>query len=537
MKYCLICERNYEDDVQVCQMDGATLKILGSRQDRYLGKLIKGRYKVLKKLGEGGMGTVYLAEQMSIGRKVALKLLQGNYATDDEFIARFRREARLAASLNHPNIVTVYDFDQSDDESLFIAMEYLDGGKLSDIIRGDGPLSIGRAARLGLQIAEGLEAAHRAGVIHRDIKPDNIMVMGEVGIETIKLMDFGIARLRDSGAASRLTRADVIMGTPAYMAPEQAEGAEVSEQTDIYALGIVLYEMLSGSVPFKASTPSAVLVKQIQEAPVPLRKLRREIPASIERVVMRALEKKPQKRQRDMREVVQGLQKVDVGRVEEAPAGKTVVETLILPRKGVEKLQRLKKPFLWAGGVLAIVLTLMAFWFFGASGSKSSDVKKIVSLGIQGKRQLIVGEKTVLRVGARLSDGSETDVVKNLDWHSSDDSVVAVSGDGQVVARKDGFADVTVRHEGVTSPPLTLMVRGESRSAEADAATVANKVQEHIKTARSYRDRGEYSSALAELAKAKSLDPADKTIRTELEGTKSACLTERSIGTTSASCE
>ena len=158
-------------------------------------------------------------------------------------------------------------------------------------------------------------------------------------------------------------------------------------------------------------------------------------------------------------------------------------------------------------------MALIVFWFFGASGSKNADVKKIVSLGIQGKRQLNVGEKTVLRVGGRLSDGSETDVVKNLDWHSSDDSVVAVSGDGQVEARKDGFADITVRHEKLVSPPLTLVVRGESRSTEADAARVATKVQEHIKTAGSHRDRGEYSTALAELAKAKSLDPSNKAYR------------------------
>src|SRR4029077_18502477 len=190
---------------------------------------IRGRYQVLSKLGEGGMGTVYLAEQMSVGRKVALKVLQGNYATDDEFIGRFRREARLAASLNHRNIVTVYDFDQSDDGSLFIAMEYLDGKRLSEVIRREGPLEITRAFRLGIQIAEGLEAAHRAGVIHRDIKPDNIMVVGDKDGEEVKLMDFGIARLRDNGTMMKLTRSGMIMGTPAYMAPEQAEGTEVSD--------------------------------------------------------------------------------------------------------------------------------------------------------------------------------------------------------------------------------------------------------------------------------------------------------------------
>ena len=191
---------------------------------------------------------------------------------------------------------------------------------------------------------------------------------------------------------------------------------------------------------------------------------------------------------------------------------------------------------LYAGGAVAIVigLAIMGFWFFGPSGSKDADVKKIVSLGIQGKRQLNVGEKSVLRVGGRFSDGGETDVTRNLDWHSSDDSVVAVSGDGQVEARKDGFADITVRYEGIASPPLTLVVRGESRSTEAE---VANKIQEHIKTAGSYRDRGEYSIALAELAKAKSLDAANKVIQAELESTKKACLAEQRIVLTNLRCE
>jgi serine/threonine protein kinase len=257
------------------------------------------------------MGTVYLAEQVSVGRKVAIKFLLGNYATDDAFISRFRREARLAASLNHRNIVILYDFDQANDGTLFIVMEYLSGQKLSDVIRRDGPLEIGRATRLGLQIADGLDAAHRAGVIHRDIKPDNIMVAGADDSEEIKLMDFGIARLRDPGNASQITRAGLIVGTPAYMAPEQVDGGEVSDKTDTYALGVVLYEMLSGSVPFKAATPGAVLIKQMQEMPVPLRKLRRELPAAVERAVMQALEKEPHKRQTNMAEVVQQLRKAE----------------------------------------------------------------------------------------------------------------------------------------------------------------------------------------------------------------------------------
>ncbi|HET9883114.1 MAG TPA: serine/threonine-protein kinase, partial [Candidatus Binatia bacterium] len=217
MKYCPLCAKNYGDETEFCEVDGAILRISG-KKDPYLGNVIRGRYQVLSKLGEGGMGTVYLAEQVSVGRKVAIKFLLGNYASDDAFISRFRREARLAASLNHRNIVILYDFDQANDGALFIVMEYLSGQKLSDVIRRDGPLEISRAARLGLQIADGLDAAHRAGVIHRDIKPDNIMVAGADASEEIKLMDFGIARLRDPGNASQITRAGLIVGTPAYMA-------------------------------------------------------------------------------------------------------------------------------------------------------------------------------------------------------------------------------------------------------------------------------------------------------------------------------
>ena len=203
---------------------------------------------------------------------------------------------------------------------------------------------------------------------------------------------------------------------------------------------------------------------------------------------------------------------------------------------------------LYAGGAALIVIGLaVAFWFFGPFGSKDAEVKKIVSLGIQGKRQLDVGEKTALRVGGRFSDGSEAAVTKNLDWHSSDDSVVVVSGGGQVEGRKDGFADITVRYEGMASPPLTLMVRGETRPAEmikgearpakADVAQVATKIQEHIKAAGSYRDRGDYSPALAELAKAKTLDPANQAVLSELESTTKACLVEQRIVLSNLRCE
>ncbi len=303
MNFCPICEKTYGDGTAVCPADGATLRKAGPPPDPLLGQTIKGRYRVLRKLGQGGMGSVYLAEQVSVARKVALKVLHGDFAADEDFVKRFRLEARLAASLNHRNVITIHEFDQADDGSLFIAMEYLEGQNLSDLIRQEGILPVGRAVRLGLQIAQGLEAAHRAGVIHRDIKPHNVMV---VGGDEVKLMDFGIARLQDA-AGGGLTRTGVVMGTPAYMAPEQIEGGAVTERTDIYSFGIVLYEMLTGSVPFVAATPRAILTKHLQERPAPLRTVNPKIPVAVERVVMQTLEKDPAARPGSMGEVIAGL--------------------------------------------------------------------------------------------------------------------------------------------------------------------------------------------------------------------------------------
>lgn len=505
MKYCPICERSYRDEVEVCEADGATLRVAGSKQDPFIGQTIKGRYRVMRKLGEGGMGTVYLAEQVSIGRRVALKVLHGQYARDEEFVKRFRHEARLAAALNHRNVITVYDFDQADEGSLFIAMEYVDGKSLSEVVRQEGPLDVGRAVRLGTQIAEGLGAAHRAGVIHRDIKPENIMVVGEE--ENIKLMDFGIARLRDAGTMTRLTRAGVIMGTPAYMSPEQIEGGEISEKTDIYAFGIVLYEMLSGGVPFKASTPGAVLVKHLQEAPIGLRKLRREIPSLVERVVMTALEKKAQKRQRSMDEVVQGLKKAG-GTLAGEEIPKTLVESLPLGGKITDKLLGARRPLVVAGVLLLPVIVGLWFilWVGGWIGTKPEKpvTVKVVSLAIQAeKRDLKAKERIILRLKGKYPDGSEGEITQGVEWRSSNTSVATVSPKGQVEALAGGNVDITARYVEMQTSPLTLFVKGgeveppvgpSPLAAQVVSLTVdADRRELRVKDRVALRVRGRYS--------------------------------------------
>ena len=304
MVSCPICEKTYDDHVARCSVDGATLLRGGPPADPFIGLVIRGRYRVLKKLGQGGMGSVYFAEQMAVSRNVALKVVHGDFARDAEFVKRFRLEARLAASLNHRNVVTIYDFDQAEDGSLFIAMEYLNGRTLAEVVRQDGVCAVERALRLSLQIAQGLEAAHSAGVIHRDIKPQNIMVLN--GEDQIKLMDFGIARLSDVGGPG-LTRTGVVMGTPAYMSPEQIEGGEITRQTDVYAFGVVLYELLTGRVPFAASTASSVLVQHLREPPRPARSLNARIPEAVDRVVLHVLEKSPDARPRGMTAVIAEL--------------------------------------------------------------------------------------------------------------------------------------------------------------------------------------------------------------------------------------
>jgi len=352
MKYCPLCERSYEDGFEVCDLDGAKLRVSGVKEDSLIGKVIKGRYEVLKKLGQGGMGAVYLANQFAINRKVALKILQSDYARNEDFVRRFRQEATLAASFSHHNIVTIFDFDQAEDGGLYIAMEFVDGQSLDQMIRNN-PMEVDTALRLGIQIAEGLNAAHRTGVIHRDIKPANIMVVKQGS--NIKLLDFGIARLRDSTATTRLTQPGMIMGTPAYMAPEQIEGGELSDRTDMYAFGIVLYEMLTGHVPFDASTPGAVLVKHLRESPPLLGKIRKGMLLSVESTVTRMLQKDPQNRFGKMDEVTEALRKS----LQESERQKPVVGESLVPqisnlRRGLSAIQAPLKRLLLKGSSASV---------------------------------------------------------------------------------------------------------------------------------------------------------------------------------------
>lgn len=301
MKYCPSCERGYADERTVCPTDGVALRQSRPGADPFIGHTINGQYRVLRKLGGGPTGIVYMAEQLSVFRTVALKVLHREFVTNPQFERRFRREASVAALLGHRNVITVYDFDKTEDGSLYIAMEYIVGKTLMEIMK-EGIMAVGRAVNLATQAARGLGSAHAAGVIHRNVKPENVMVMAES--DEVKVIDFGIARVLGHVTPAG---AGVIIGTPAYMAPEQIQGGVITAKTDIYSLGIVLYEMLCGHVPFKASTRTAVLAQHLKEIPTPLRQVRRAVPLPLEQAVTRMLEKKAENRQKNMEEVVEAL--------------------------------------------------------------------------------------------------------------------------------------------------------------------------------------------------------------------------------------
>jgi eukaryotic-like serine/threonine-protein kinase len=257
--------------------------------DTLINTLFDGRYRVLRRLGSGGMANVYLAEDEELGRRIAIKILNERHAADEQFIERFRREAKNAAGLSHPNIVQIYDRGEAEG-TYYIAMEYLGGRTLKETVADRQPLPIREAIDYARQILAALRFAHRNGIVHRDIKPHNAL-MDDDG--RLKVSDFGIAR---AGAASQMTEAGSIIGTAQYLSPEQARGAAVDHRSDLYSLGIVLYELLTGTVPFTGDTPVEIAMKHLSKVPEPPSAKRPEIPRALDQVVLRALAKDPDDR-------------------------------------------------------------------------------------------------------------------------------------------------------------------------------------------------------------------------------------------------
>jgi beta-lactam-binding protein with PASTA domain/predicted Ser/Thr protein kinase len=294
--------------------------------DTLIGTVFDGRYRIVRKLGTGGMADVYLAEDQELGRRVAIKILNDRHAADDQFVERFRREAKNAAGLSHPNIVSVYDRGTAEG-TYYIAMEYLDGRSLKELIISRGPAPVKTAVEYARQVLAAVGFAHRHGIVHRDIKPHNVLVAGDEG--RLKVTDFGIAR----SGASQMTEVGSIIGTAQYLSPEQARGSPVDQTSDLYSVGVVLYELLTGQVPFTGDTPLEIAMKHLSEVPKPPSELRPEVPHDLDLVVLRALAKDPADRYETAEEMDADLERVLAG----MPVGSETAEaaTAVLSGSGV----------------------------------------------------------------------------------------------------------------------------------------------------------------------------------------------------------
>jgi serine/threonine protein kinase/formylglycine-generating enzyme required for sulfatase activity len=301
MRTCPNCQRTYPDEAEFCPRDGTALPPAMEATAAALEAGLSRRFRVVRRLGAGGMGSVFLAEQIAVGnRPVALKVLLRKLLDDPEFLLRFQNEAASTGRIRHPNVVTIYESGQSDDGSPYIAMEYLEGETLRQTLKRRGALPLAECAEVLQQIARGLNSAHKLGILHRDLTPDNIFVTRtEDGDTLVKVVDFGLAKMRES---TTHTLTGTMLGTPAYMSPEQCLGMKSEEldvRSDLYALGIIAYEMLTGRVPFRSDTPIGYVHKHIMETPPPLRALSPglQAPSQVEAVVMKALSKERDQRQ------------------------------------------------------------------------------------------------------------------------------------------------------------------------------------------------------------------------------------------------
>lgn len=295
MKICPLCSTEYRDDVRFCPNDGQTLRSAGPKAD-LVGQVLADRYHILRKLGEGGMGQVYLAEHVKMGRRSAIKVMNPSMVHDPDAVARFNREAANASRISDAHVCAIYDFGETPEGLIYLAMEYVEGEPLTEVLEREGALPVGRAASICIQVAGALQAAHDLGIVHRDLKPDNIMLTrGRDGADAVKVVDFGIAKAAGGEGGQKVTRTGLVVGTPEFMSPEQLAGDPLDGRSDVYSLGLVFFNMLTGTLPFPADSAQEAMVKRLTDEPAALPDVRPDLhfPPGLQATLDTALARSP----------------------------------------------------------------------------------------------------------------------------------------------------------------------------------------------------------------------------------------------------
>jgi len=453
--------------------------------------VIDDRYEVKSRIGSGGMADVYCAMDRQLGRKVALKLLYRRFAEDAEFVERFRREASSAAGLQHPNVVGVFDRGEWDG-TYYIAMEYLEGRSLKQIVREEGAIEPDRAIDLIVQVLKAARFAHRRGIIHRDFKPHNVIVDDE---DRAKVTDFGIAR----AGASDMTETGSIMGTAQYLSPEQAHGHAVSPRSDLYSIGIMLYELLTGRVPFDGDSPVAVALKQVSEAPVMPRAFNPQVSPALEDVVMRALSKDPAGRYADADEFIAALRDTGAGASANGLPPVTgsypaVAVAYAVEEPVADQLERADRRTLRRIGIVALVLLLLAAIAAGAYLLLRPE--KVLAPNVVGNRSEIASVR-LQNAGFRvdLQRGRSATVAEdrvfrqdpgpNVEVEEGSTVIILVSdgpGDGTVPA-VEGELERTARRQ-IERAGFKVRVRSESSATVPSGRVIESAPQERTQLQR-----------------------------------------------------
>ncbi len=390
MTTCSNCSYSSDIEFHFCPECGTKAIESTQAEDPLPGKTLNGKYRVLAPLGSGSMGTVYLGEHVGLRKRVALKVLHADLQVDDETLSRFQREGIAAGKFTHPNAIQIFDFDRHDKRVVYLAMEYVEGVDLKTYLRERGALPFEDALRIARQILSVLSMAHSQGIVHRDLKPDNIMIVRGAGDPDAKVLDFGLSKLIDRPLeASMQTQVGRIIGTPLYMSPEQCAGEEVDHRTDLYAVGLIMYEMVAGSPPFRGDTVAEIFSKHIsQDAPsVHASNPKIEVPGTLDAFLVRCLEKDRNARFSSAHEMLAALDEVEGGR---AARGSHLTRR---PRAGAARGGQaspwVRRGLLAFGAVLALIgIVALAVWLMPRLGSRGDDLPRVSMMQPEHRSEL-----------------------------------------------------------------------------------------------------------------------------------------------------